>query len=63
MCQIRIVEEQEGKEQLLFEDVTQIQIDDDKLTVTTLFDGTTTITASISKIDFSAGKIFLAKNI
>lgn len=62
MCQMRLIEEKEGKEQLLFEDVTRLQVDGTQLAITTLFEGTTTINASIDRIDFSAGKIFLNKN-
>ncbi len=59
MCQMRVVQEKEGVEQILFEDVTSLEILDDRLEITTLFDGPQTVHSLIAKIDFNAGKVIL----
>ncbi len=59
MCQMRIVEEKDGIEKLLLENVTQLEITPNGIDVNTLFEGSTTIQSSIARIDFNAGKIFL----
>ena len=61
MCQMRVVMEKDGKEELLLENVTRIDIRDKRVAVTTLFEGEREIPdAVIQRLDFLSGKVFLA---
>ncbi|PID44989.1 MAG: RNA-binding protein [Proteobacteria bacterium] len=60
MCQIRVYMEQDGKEKLLLDDVTRLSIDNDGITVSTLFTGPAEIKKTVIRsIDFMAGKVLL----
>ncbi|MBW1635251.1 MAG: CooT family nickel-binding protein [Deltaproteobacteria bacterium] len=62
MCQTNVVIEQDGKEELLFENVTALEVIDSGLTVTTLFEGRQELPGvAIRRIDFDGGKVFLYK--
>ena len=61
MCQMRVVMEKEGSEEIMLENVTSIEILDKGIAVTTLFEGSKEIAgAVIRRMDFLAGKVFLA---
>lgn len=61
MCQMRVVMEKDGKEELLLENVTSIEIQEKAVAVTTLFEGSREIAGvAIRHMDFLAGKVFLA---
>ncbi len=61
MCQMRVVMEKDGAEEMLFENVTGIEVLANGLSVTTLFEGSQEIAgAVIRRMDFLAGKVFLA---
>ena len=61
MCQMRVVMEKDSGEELLFENVTRIDVLQTGLAVTTLFEGSQEIPGSvIRRMDFLAGKIFLS---
>lgn len=61
MCQMRVVMEKDGKEELLLENVTRIDIHDKRVAVTTLFEGEREIPDTvIQRLDFLSGKVFLA---
>lgn len=61
MCQMRVVMEKDGKEELLLENVTSIEILEKAVAVTTLFEGSREISdAVVRHMDFLSGKVFLA---
>jgi len=56
------VMEHDGEEELLFENVTALEVVDSGLTVTTLFEGLQELPGvAIRRIDFDGGKVFLYK--
>jgi predicted RNA-binding protein len=60
MCQMSVVMEKDGSEELVMEDVTNLVVDEDGLTISTLFEGPRTLPqVNIRSIDFMAGKVFL----
>ena len=62
MCQISVVVEQEGIEELVMEDVTNLVVDSDGLEISTLFEGPKSLAqVAIRSIDFIAGKVVLQK--
>lgn len=55
-----VVLEKDGSEELLMEDVTNLVVDQDGLTISTLFEGPKALPqVHIRSIDFMAGKVFL----
>lgn len=62
MCQMRVVLENKGMEELLLEEVTALEILEKSVQITSLFDGAKEFPGKISRIDFMAGKIFLEQN-
>ena len=62
MCQISVVVEKDGREELVMEDVTNLVVDSDKLQISNLFEGPKSIDQVIIRsIDFVAGKVLLQK--
>lgn len=62
MCQMSIVVEKDGVEELMFEDVTNLVVDSDGMKISTLFEGPKAVEhVAISSIDFTGGKVFLQK--
>jgi predicted RNA-binding protein len=62
MCQMSVVVEKDGVEEMLLEDVTTLQVGKETLKVSTLFEGTRELRdMAIRSIDFMAGKVFLQK--
>ena len=62
MCQTNVVIEKDGGEELLFENVTALEVIDSGLTVTTLFEGMQELLGvAIRRFDFDGGKVFLYK--
>ena len=62
MCQISVVVEQEGMEELVMEDVTNLVVDSGGLEISTLFEGPKALEqVAIRSIDFIAGKVVLQK--
>ena len=62
MCQISVVVEKDGMEELVMEDVTSLVVDTDKLEISNLFEGPKSIDqVVIRSIDFVAGKVLLQK--
>ena len=60
MCQTSALLEKDGAQELLFENVTNLEIESDSLQITTLFEGTRCLSGvAVRRIDFSAGKIYL----
>lgn len=63
MCQMSVVVQKDGAEELLLEDVVNLQVEDESLTISTLFEGAQEFRdVTIRSIDFMAGKVFLQKN-
>lgn len=62
MCEIRVVMEQNGVEELLMQNVTKLVVLKSSVSITSLFEGSREIQdAAIRDIDFLAGKVFLQK--
>lgn len=62
MCQISVVIERDGVEELVMEDVTNLVVDSDSLQISTLFEGPKSVEhVAIRSIDFMAGKVMLQK--
>ncbi len=60
MCQTNAVLEKDGGEELLLENVTKLEVAEEGLRITTLFEGTTSWPkTAIRSIDFAAGKVYL----
>ncbi len=60
MCQISVVIERDGVEELVMEDVTNLVVDSDSLQISNLFEGPKTVEhVVIRSIDFMAGKVML----
>lgn len=60
MCEIKVVMDQDGTEQLLMENVTRLDVLENGISITSLFEGPKEISqAVVRNIDFLAGKVFL----
>ncbi len=60
MCQMRVVVEKEGREEVMLENVTQLEVIDNGIAVATLFEGSREYAGAVlRRIDFLAGKVFL----
>lgn len=60
MCQTSVLMEKSGEEELLLENVTTLEVLENGLRITTLFEGTKEFfEVAISRIDFAGGKVFL----
>ncbi len=60
MCQTSALMEKDGGEELLLENVTRIEVNEDGLNITTLFEGTNAWPkTAIRRIDFASGKVYL----
>ncbi len=60
MCQTSVLMEKNGIEELLLENVTMLEVLDNGLKITTLFEGTKEyLGVAIHRIDFTGGKVFL----
>ncbi len=62
MCEMRVIVEQEGKEELLKENITKLEVLTNGVKVSSLFEGPTELRDMvIDYIDFTAGKVVLEK--
>lgn len=60
MCEIKVVLDQGGTEKLLMENVTRLDVLENGISITSLFEGPKEIArATVRNIDFIAGKVFL----
>ena len=60
MCQTSVFMEKSGGEELLLENVTTLEVIENGLKITSLFEGTKEFFGvSIRRIDFAGGKVFL----
>lgn len=60
MCQMRVVVNHSGDEEVLFEDVTNLVVEPTGLKIATLFEGPKEVeNMVIGSIDFTAGKVYL----
>ena len=63
MCQISVLVEKDGIEELRLDDVTTLSVSGRDVTVGTLFEGATEIKdVAIRSIDFMGGTVFLQKS-
>lgn len=62
MCEIRVVIEENGNEQPVMENVTKLDVTEDGVAITSLFEGSKEVPQVVIKnIDFLSGKVFLYK--
>jgi len=60
MCQTSVLMEKNGQEELLLENVTMLEVVENGVKITALFEGTKEFTGvAIHRIDFAGGKVFL----
>lgn len=60
MCEIKVVMEKDGIEEPVLENVTKLDILDNGVAITSLFEGVKEIPgATVRNIDFLAGTVFL----
>ena len=60
MCQMSVVIERDGGEELVMEEVTNLEVSSDSLRITSLFEGPRSLDhVVIRSIDFMAGKVRL----
>ncbi len=60
MCQTNVLMEKNGEEELLFENVTTLEVLQSGLRISTLFEGTRDLSGvAIRRIDFTGGKVYL----
>ncbi len=60
MCQTSVFMEKDGEEELLLENVTTLEVLENSLKITALFEGSKEfVGASIRHIDFAGGKVYL----
>ncbi len=63
MCQTSAFVEKDGKEEMLLENVTSLEVVDNGLRISTLFEGSQDFPGyAIRKIDFSGGKLYLYRS-
>lgn len=62
MCQTSVFMEKAGADELLLENVTALEVLENGLKITTLFEGSKDYSGvEIRRIDFSGGQVFLYK--
>jgi predicted RNA-binding protein len=62
MCQMSVFVKDDGKEELLRENVTNLEILDKSIRISSLFEGPADLEDMVlRRIDFSAGKVLLEK--
>lgn len=60
MCQMSVVIDRDGTEELIMEDVTTLVVESDGMQISTLFEGPKALEhVAIRSIDFMAGKVLL----
>ena len=60
MCQMSVVIDRDGVEELVMEDVTSLVVETDGMQISTLFEGPKVMEhVAIRSIDFMAGKVLL----
>ena len=60
MCQTSVFMEKSGEEELLLENVTTLEVIENGLKITSLFEGTKEFLGfAVRRIDFAGGKVFL----
>ena len=60
MCQMKIMQDKDGQQELVMEDVSQLEVVDDGIRISTLFEEPKLIPGvTIKTIDFLAGKTML----
>ena len=60
MCQISVVVEQDGEQEMVMDNVTGLQVTDDGIVLTTFFEEPLSVPdVAITQIDFLGGKVVL----
>jgi len=63
MCQMSVLMEKDGGEELLLENVTTLEVLDNGLKISTLFEGSKELPGAVlRRIDFAGGKVYLSQN-
>ncbi|ADH86710.1 CooT family nickel-binding protein [Desulfurivibrio alkaliphilus] len=64
MCQISVVYQQQDKEELIAENVSLLEVENNGVKISTLFEEPKLIEgAAVSRIDFLAGKVILTNKL
>lgn len=62
MCDFRVVLQENGNETFIMENVTELDVQDRAISITSLFEGPKIIPeAMVRRIDFLAAKVYLQK--
>lgn len=62
MCEIRVVMEQNGVEELIMQNVTKLDVLENSISISSLFEGSKELQNTVIRnIDFLTGKVFLEK--
>ncbi len=60
MCQMKVMLDKEGQQELVMEDVTKLEVAEDGITVSTLFEEPKTVSGvAVKTIDFMSGTLIL----
>ncbi len=60
MCQMKVMLDKEGQQELVMEDVTKLEMDEDGVRVSTFFEEPKTVSGVVVKmIDFMSGTVTL----
>ena len=60
MCQVKVVLDKDGQQELVMEDVTQLEVAEDGIKVSTFFEEPKIVPdASVKTIDFLSGQVTL----
>ncbi len=60
MCQMKVMLDKEGQQELVMEDVTKLEVTEDGVRVSTFFEEPKTVSgAAVNTIDFTSGILIL----
>jgi len=60
MCQMKVMLDREGQQELVMEDVTKLKVTEDGITVSTFFEEPKTVSGvAVNTIDFTSGILIL----
>lgn len=60
MCQMKVMLDKKGQQELVMEDVTKLEVSEDRITVSTFFEEPKTVSGvAVKTIDFTSGILTL----
>ena len=63
MCQMKVMLDKEGQQELVMEDVTKLEVTEDGVRVSTFFEEPKTVSGvAVNTIDFTSGILILQSN-